>query len=193
MHKLILSIVVVAACATPKPPPTAPVPELAVRRALMIQWLHEYAEAGVFPTDSGGMPLSVFRDARGVRCPMAELIHRSGHDELVDAVAREHNTLRLADVYDGPLFDWMLDSGLTLQEIAMVQGALSIDEMRLMRESSSRVAVVAGARGEVRGRLTTAETALRDGTSHALTDAALRYSPGDRPRLHATVDRRAAR
>ena len=127
---------------------------------MMIQWLAEYEDAGVFPTDDAGMPASVFRDARGVRCPMAELIYRSGHAELVDAVARAHNSLRLADVHDGPLLEWMETSGLSRGEIAMVQGALTMDQMRLFRGYSQQEVRTAAAIGEVRGRIETAVTAL---------------------------------
>ena len=83
----------------------------------MIAWLHEYAAAGVFPRDDAGRPLSVFRDTHGVRCPMAELIFRSGHADLVDQVATTHNNLRLADVHSGPLYAWILASGLTQEEV----------------------------------------------------------------------------
>ena len=36
----------------------------------------------------------------------------------------ENNEVRLADVQEGPLWDWMIGSGLTHDEIAMVQGAM---------------------------------------------------------------------
>jgi len=120
----------------------------------------------VYPTDEAGMPLSVFRDAKGVRCPMAELIHDSGRDDLVDEVAKTANDVRLADVHTGPLYDWMLHSGLSLDEIAMVQGAMSVEELQQMRESQ-QIHLVA-ARAEVRGRLASIETALQNGTGHAL-------------------------
>jgi len=180
----ILMTMLLAACSTtsraPAPTPAvaepaaATVAELAARRAQMIEWLHEYEQAGVFPTDAAGMPLSVFRDARGVRCPMAELIHRSGRDDLVDAVAREANALRLADVHDGPLYAWMMRSGLTQDEIAMVQGAMTIDEMRMMRELPVQDLRIASANGVVHGKLETAEIALRNATAHSVSVAAAR-------------------
>ena len=98
-----IAIAFIAACSTAKPhapvTPTDTTVELAARRAQMIGWLHDYAVAGVYPTDAAGQPLSVFRDANGVRCPMAELIHKSGRDDLVDAVVAENNAVRLADVH----------------------------------------------------------------------------------------------
>jgi hypothetical protein len=137
----------------------------------MIDWLHEYYERGVYPTDAAGKPISVFKDAQGVRCPMAELIYRSGHGDLVDAVAAQNNKLRLADVKDGPLHDWMAQSGLTIEEIAMVQGAMDID-YSWMRVEESQETILAN--GQVRGRLETAVTALSSSTNYNVQLAAKR-------------------
>jgi hypothetical protein len=190
MTRAILTMTILAACAaSPAPRPTATpasITELAGRRAQMLQWLHEYTEAGVYPTDERGMPMSVFRDARGVLCPMAALIARSGHADLVDAVARTNNRLRLADVHDGPLYDWMLSSGLTRDEIIMVQGAM-LPEEQMTRELSYAPALAqAGARGEVRGRLQTAEIALRDHMADGVQAAATaRVTANRAPRVVA--------
>jgi hypothetical protein len=168
--------VMMIACSAAKPV-AAPkqTTELAGRRAQMIGWLHDYYVAGVFPTDASGLPLSVFRDDKGVRCPMAELIHESGRDDLVEAVVREDNAVRLADVHEGPLHDWMLGSGLTEDEIATVQGAMSFDQIR-MQELVEQPRIVA--QGEVRGRLEMAEAMLRANTGHALEVAVAQLPQG---------------
>src|SRR5262245_58497623 len=96
MKILVATLTTLAAChSAPRPNAGHSVSELAGRRAQMIDWIHEYREAGVYPTDDLGRPASVFQDARGVRCPMADLIFRSGHADLVEAVAKEHNAVRL--------------------------------------------------------------------------------------------------
>jgi hypothetical protein len=123
----------------------------------------------VFPLDAAGRPLSVFMDANGNRCPMAELIHKSGRDDLVAAVVKENNAVRLADVHDGPLYDWMLSSGLTQPEIAMVQGAADIDFGQYQLEAVNTQ--LAAAKAEVRGKLETAEVALAAGTASGLVAA----------------------
>jgi len=194
--KLFALALVVSACAARQSPAVtevtdvADVADLAARRAQMIQWLHEYKEAGVYPTDDAGMPLSVFRDARGVRCPMAELIHKSGRDDLLDAVVAQANDLRLADVHAGPLYDWMLDSGLTLPEIAMVQGAMNIDFQPLEYQPEQREILQASARAEVRGHLATAEVALRDNTAAGLARiAAVPHRPTKGPIVPAGITR----
>ncbi|NVB80651.1 MAG: hypothetical protein HOV81_19810 [Kofleriaceae bacterium] len=156
----------------------APTAELAGRRAQLIGWLHDYQVAGVYPSDALGMPRSVFVDEKGVRCPMAELIWRSGHTDLVEAVAKENNEVRLADVKDGPLWDWMVGSGLTVDEIAMVQGAMEWSMNWQERETEM---ILAESRGQVRGRLEVAERALRDGTARSLEVAATRLPNGRIP------------
>ena len=204
MKMLVAMYTVLAACAvTPAPAPTPPptsaparaesvaalpasaaaIPELAARRAQMIDWIREYREAGQYPTDARGQPLSVFMDRRGIRCPMAELIFRSGRADLVRAVLAENNTVRLADVTEGPLFDWMASSGLTQEEIALVQGAMEWDMSWQIRPDTNIDETTILARGQVRGRLETAERALRDGTKHSLEVAASRLQNGKLPAL----------
>lgn len=147
--------------------------ELAARRAQMIGWLREYREAGQYPTDASGRVASVFVGANGVRCPMAELMHKSGRDDLVAAVARDNNGIRLADVHEGPVYDWMLSSGLTLDEINMVQGIARIDYGWMKREIQLEGANVSMAgKAQVRGKIESVETALRDNTGTSLAAAA---------------------
>jgi hypothetical protein len=188
--KRFLALAVLAACSSTTPPPaqvTAAVValpdesilQLAAHRAKLIGWLHDYRDAGSYPTDEAGRPISVFVDAHGVRCPMAELLHKSGRDDLVDAVAREANGVRLADVHEGPLHAWMLGSGLTMDEIAMVQGAMNVDFGWMQREEGA--AQILAARAEVRGKLEASEIALRDNTSAALAAAAKRLPAHQQP------------
>lgn len=189
-------ILVLALCACHRAPrattPTPQTVELSARRAQMIEWLRDYHEAGVYPTDELGRPISVFEDARGVRCPMAELIHRSGHGDLVDEVAARDNHLRLADVKDGPLLDWMQQSGLTIEEIAMVQGVMPIDYIQLPGEAAQQSML---ARRQIRGRLETAVIVLDSSTNHSVNVAAHRLAkkpitvtfPAKQPRAIRTV------
>ena len=160
-----------AAPTAPTTAATTAVAELAARRAQMIEWLRQYYEAGQYPTDDAGRVISVFRDTKGVRCPMAELIYRSGHAGLVDAIVAENNEVTLADVKSGPLHDWMLGSGLTGEEIAMVQGIPRDLEysFEYVPEVEPSQSILAKAR--VRGRLETAVTALRNGTEAGLVRA----------------------
>lgn len=96
--------------------------ELARERSRQIERLHAYAEAGVFPTnrERPGM-LNVFIDDEGHLCAAANLLALAGKRDLVERTASESNFIRLADVQSGPLFDWILHSGLTQEEVALIQ------------------------------------------------------------------------
>lgn len=155
----------------------AAVAALAERRAAAVAALHAYAVAGQYPTDDRGQPLSVFVDARGVRCPMAELVYRSGRADLVAAVQRERNDVRLRDVTAGPLHAWMQTSGLTPAEIDLVQGALVLDRAWLPVELSAPDTTVA-LRAQVRGKLEAIEAVLQRDTGASLTAAAALLPPG---------------
>jgi len=164
---------------------TSSVATLAGRRAQLVGWLHDYRMAGVYPKDAAGHAASVFVDGSGIRCPMAELVHESGRDDLVEAVRRENNTVRLADVHAGALFDWMLASGLTQEEIAMVQGAMNIEYQfnTLPILDGQQLAVE---QAEVRGQLEMAESALRQATGASLAIAAARLPTQDVRALAST-------
>ena len=95
---------------------------LAARRARSLDAFEAYQSAGAFPRNSyTSRPLNVWRDEGGHFCAAATIIKMSGQDELVDRVAEQSNFIRLADVKQGPLMDWILTSGLTQDEIALIQ------------------------------------------------------------------------
>lgn len=95
---------------------------LAERRALNLDRLHAYALAGQFPQNHvrPGM-LNVFIDDAGHICAAANLINLDGHDALVQKTAATDNYIVLASVTQGPLMNWMLTSGFTQEEIALIQ------------------------------------------------------------------------
>ena len=81
-----------------------------------------YQKKGVFPSNTmKGKKLNVWLDADGHFCAAATIIKMSGQDELVNKVAEQNNFIRLADVKQGPLMDWILTSGFTQDEIASIQ------------------------------------------------------------------------
>ncbi|MFO0751128.1 MAG: hypothetical protein U1F43_36465 [Myxococcota bacterium] len=120
--------------ATPAPTPPAPTPAheyraewtraLTAARQRAFDRLAAYQAAGRFALnlERPGM-WNVFADARGRLCAMADLIATSGHADLVADTALARNDVVLATVHDGPLYEWMLTSGLLQEEIAFVQGA----------------------------------------------------------------------
>jgi len=96
--------------------------QLAERRAINLARFIAYREAGAFPRNHVRRgALNVFIDDEGHICAAANLMARDGLMGLVRATAARNNFLRLADVHDGALYEWMLSSGFTQEEIATIQ------------------------------------------------------------------------
>ena len=95
---------------------------LAAARTQNLARFHAYAQAGLFPNNVyGSTELNVWRDQDGHYCAAANLVRLSGHADLAKSVADAEDFVRLGDVKDGPLMDWILTSGFTQDEIALIQ------------------------------------------------------------------------
>lgn len=95
---------------------------LAATRAVQIKRFAAYSDKGVFPRNNVTTGLmNIFKDDDGNLCAAANLIALSGNRALVDRTARANNFIRLVQVKKGPLLDWMLTSGLTVEEIDRIQ------------------------------------------------------------------------
>ena len=100
--------------------------KLAAARAANLARFRAYQQKGVFPSNTfADQMLNVWRDEAGHLCAAATIINASGQAALVAKVAQEDNFIRLADVTDGPLMDWILTSGFTQAEIAAIQEPFS--------------------------------------------------------------------
>ena len=84
--------------------------------------LRMYIDAGVFPKNQvqPGL-LNVFQDDEGHLCAVANLINWDGHTKLIASTTSTDNYIVLAQVDQGPLLNWILNSGLTQEEIGMIQ------------------------------------------------------------------------
>jgi hypothetical protein len=95
---------------------------LVKRRAHNLAAFHAYWTAGVYPHNSYRVgPLNVWRDENGHFCAAATMIDKDGQHALAEKTANENVNIRLLDVTSGPLLDWMLTSGLTIEDIDMIQ------------------------------------------------------------------------
>ena len=104
---------------------------LAKARATNLAAFRAYQVKGVFPSNTfKGRKLNVWLDKDGNLCAAATIIKMAGQDDLVTKVAEQNNFIRLGDVKQGPLMDWILTSGLTQDEIAAIQEPF----MPVMRE-----------------------------------------------------------
>lgn len=171
---LVLSLVSVGSVASADK--TSAREALAARRAKVIERLHAYRVAEVFPTDAAGMPLGVFRDDNGVRCPMSELVFLSGRSDLVDAVVKLDNRIRFADITGGPIYDWLLQSGLTQEEAIQIQGAMDWRSTFQIEGVGTQLVLDTGAAKDaahaaVIAKLDAAEQMLKTNTATSLTAA----------------------
>lgn len=96
--------------------------KLATARAANLARFRVYQKKGTFPNNTfTDGKLNVWLDQFGNLCAAATIINLSGQTDLVQRTADQHNFIRLADVTQGPLMDWILTSGLTQAEIAAIQ------------------------------------------------------------------------
>ncbi len=100
--------------------------KLIEQRAANLARFRAYQKAGVFPVNTVRPgKLNVWIDDDGHICAAATIIKMSGLDELVQRTGEQNNFIRLADVKQGPLMDWMLTSGFTQAEVAEIQRPFS--------------------------------------------------------------------
>ena len=112
----------------PSPEDTADVRRMAwtaylrAESAQRLSSLRRYAARGRFPEklDQPGFHHQ-FLDSRGTPCAVAFLIGHDGHWPLVRETAQADNDVVIAELRSGPLVDWVLTSGLTMEEVAVIQ------------------------------------------------------------------------
>ena len=149
LRAMTLLITFVATVTSVSAQPASPVDRAELRRALAeerqthLARFHEYRKKRVYPhnTYQPGM-LNVWRDADDHLCAIATLVHRDGLDDLVDSLAKDDNNVKTADLTGGPLLDWVLTSGLTQEEVVMIQqpSAADVEEMdRAYRAEQRRI------------------------------------------------------
>lgn len=100
-------------------------PEQRAARASLLDVLDAYVERADFGVQSlaPGARLPQFVDADGRRCAMAELLHATGEDDLVQAVATADNTVWVVELSSDQRFlGWLDQHGLALDEAARIQG-----------------------------------------------------------------------
>lgn len=118
-------------------------------RARMIDVLRAYRERGTFgqSVEFPGARMPQFVDGDGRRCAVAELLHASGEDALIEAVRRADNDAWICDLEGDPTFQaWLARSGLSVEEAARIQlpiggggtGGRMADTMPAARRSPTR-------------------------------------------------------
>ena len=95
------------------------------RRAKNLAAFRAYRKAGVYPHNWVRFgPLNVWVDRDGHLCAAATMIAKDGKQELVDETGKANNQIRLMNVTEGPLLDWIMTSGFTIEEIDRIQAPM---------------------------------------------------------------------
>jgi hypothetical protein len=98
---------------------------LTSRRAKNVKAFQTYARRGVYPHNYiNNGSLNIWIDGDGHMCAAATMMWKSGAKSLVRQTQEDNNFIRLADVTDGPLLDWILTSGLTHAEVIEIQAPM---------------------------------------------------------------------
>ncbi len=96
--------------------------QLAARRRINLARFRRYVARREYPVNSYQPgALNVMIDEQGHICAAATIMSEDGLRDLVRAQAQTNNFVRLADVHDGALYEWMLGSGFTQEELATIQ------------------------------------------------------------------------
>lgn len=108
--------------------------KLRERREQSVARFLAYREARVYPINTVTLGLEhIWVDELGHLCAAATIISADwGYDQTV-AAANGDNFIRLADVTDGALAEWMLTSGLAHHEIVAIQEPMEGGGMARMR------------------------------------------------------------
>ena len=104
-------------------PTTGLSPRLAQRRAQVLDLLHQYWVAGVFPRnyDYPGERKACFTDRDGRLCAVGFLVAKTAGLPVAQVINKEHQYDLIADMRTPALTEWVETSGLTKAECALIQ------------------------------------------------------------------------
>jgi hypothetical protein len=104
-------------------PATGLSPALAKRRAQVLDLLHDYWVAGVFPRnyDYPGERKACFIDRDGRLCAVGFLVAKTAGLPVAQAINQAHQYDLIADMRTPALVDWVRTSGLSKAECALIQ------------------------------------------------------------------------
>ncbi|RTQ50644.1 hypothetical protein EJV47_08395 [Hymenobacter gummosus] len=93
------------------------------RRATLLNYLHRYRTAGVFPRNEQypGQRRPCFIDGAGRICAVGYLVEQTGGRALAERVNAAHQYDYIRDMRSPELAAWVAQSGLSLEECAMIQ------------------------------------------------------------------------
>jgi hypothetical protein len=97
--------------------------KLRAARHLQLQRLAAYRDRGIFPLNEGqsANAVPIFVDRHGTACAVGHLMRCAGWNDAVDSIAKSNNLVYVPDAPHSAIAAWVLTSGLTLEEAALIQ------------------------------------------------------------------------
>jgi hypothetical protein len=97
--------------------------ELLAARLVQLQRLAAYRDRGIFPLNEGQSThaVPIFVDRHGTACAVGHLMRCSGWSNEVDSIQKTNNLVYVPDARQSAIAEWVLTSGLTLEEAALIQ------------------------------------------------------------------------
>ncbi len=95
-----------------------------VNRIKLIHLLEIYCEEGLFPVNNYREDrIPVFIDEYNTHCAVGHLLEKTGYENLAQRIARNNNYAWVKEIDDPDLLAWQKTSGLSLEELKLIQGA----------------------------------------------------------------------
>lgn len=93
-------------------------------RVLLINLLDEYRLAGNFPINKDCKErIPVFIDHNNTHCAVGYLLQQTGYEALAREISASDNYAWVKDIHFHELLNWQETSGLSLEELKLIQGA----------------------------------------------------------------------
>jgi hypothetical protein len=92
-------------------------------RYAQLRRLAAYRDRGLFPLNEGQAdhPVPIFVDRHDTACAVGQLMRWSGWTENVATIQRTNNLVYVPEAKRSPVASWVVTSGLTLEEAALIQ------------------------------------------------------------------------
>ena len=102
--------------------------KLMAMRYVQLRRLAAYRDRGLFPLNEGQsiQPVPIFVDDHDTACAVGQLMRWSGKGDSVSSINQANNFVYAPDVSGGPINEWILGSGLTIEEAALIQPAYGL-------------------------------------------------------------------
>ncbi len=106
-----------------------------MQRLKNLDVLHGYMEQGIFPVnDKFEKRIPFFIDKYNTYCAVGYLMKTSGADEMAKQIHATQNNSYLLDIQHESLKDWVAKSGLTVDELALIQPGYILDKPAFLLE-----------------------------------------------------------